>query len=53
MVVCGSVSRSTSDLQGTRRQQNHNDVIQPRTGPRLPALPQLNRYLGRDFFRSK
>jgi hypothetical protein len=36
-----------------RRQENHNRVIQPRTGPRLPAFPQLNRYLDRDFFRSK
>ncbi len=23
------------------------------TGPRLPAFPQLNRYLSRDFFRTK
>ncbi len=27
IVVCGSVSRSTGDLQGTRRQENHNSVI--------------------------
>jgi hypothetical protein len=53
MLVCGSLSRSTVALQRTRRQKNHNGVIQPRTEPRLPALPQLNRYLGRDFFRSK
>jgi hypothetical protein len=36
-----------------RRQENHNGVIQPRTRPCLPALPQLNHYLGRDFFRAK
>jgi hypothetical protein len=53
MVVCGSLSRSTSDLQGIRRQKNHNSVIQPRTGPRLPAFPQLNRYPGRPFFKAK
>jgi hypothetical protein len=52
-VACGSLSRSTSDLQGTPRQKNHNSVIQPRTRTRLPTFPQLNRYLSRDFFRSK
>jgi hypothetical protein len=36
-----------------RRQENHNRVIQPRTGLRRPALPQLNHYPGRDFFRGK
>jgi hypothetical protein len=36
-----------------RRQENHNHVIQPPTGPRLLAFPQLNRYLSRDFFRGK
>jgi hypothetical protein len=40
-------------LQRTRRQENHNRVIQPRTRPRIPTFPQLNRYLGRDFFRGK
>ena len=34
-------------LQRTWRQENHNGVIQPSTGPRLPAFPQLNRYLSR------
>jgi hypothetical protein len=53
MVVCGSVSRNTSDLQRTRQQQHHNGVMQPRTGPRRPVFPQLNRYLDRDFFRGK
>jgi hypothetical protein len=53
IVVCGSVSRSTADLQRTRRQENHNHVIQPPTGPRRPAFPQLNHYLSRDFFKAK
>jgi hypothetical protein len=50
---CGSLSRSTGDLQGTRRQENHNGVIQPRTGPSVLALPQLNSPFHPSFFRGK
>jgi hypothetical protein len=53
LVVCGSRSRSTSGLQGMPRQENHNRVIQPQTGPRLLAFPQLSRPFNRPFFRSK
>jgi hypothetical protein len=41
------------DLQGTRRQENHNGVIQPRTGPHPPALPQLTSPFHPSFFRGK
>jgi hypothetical protein len=40
-------------LQGMRRQENHNGVIHPRTGPYLPAFPQLNRPFHLPFFRGK
>jgi hypothetical protein len=36
-----------------RRQQNHNAVIQPPTGPCLLALPQLSSPFIAPFFRGK
>ena len=50
---CGSLSRSTVDLQATRRQENHNRVIQPPTGSRPQALPQLSSTFDRPYFRGK
>ena len=35
------------------RKENHNSVIQPRTGPHLPAFPQLSSPFNRPFFRGK
>jgi hypothetical protein len=36
-----------------RRQENHNGVIQPRTGPFVLALPQLSSLFHPSFFRGK